>query len=409
MKPIKTQAAQARFIGFCLLLFGTAACAPSTSDESTYTLVRADKAVTIQATGTLVSKNSAYLVVPQIPRMWNFRIDFLAPEGQLVKEGDSVIRFNSQELNRRLQDERMGLQGKETELTSYQLRAKERRESLALQVAEKRAQAKKLEYKLMVPEHLVERAELEKDRIRAQKAVLALQRIETEQRNLASEIKKRTTNLERGISKNKETINQMEQHLALLNVRATRDGMVVHKKNWRGKRWQVGDEAYPGATIAEIPDLTAMEVKAVVDEVDAGRVAMEQKVDVRLDAYPDQSFRAKVDRMGQIFRTKAYNKPSIVFDAVVSLLETDPELMRPGMATTIKLHVENLTDVLFVPRDCVAFRDGQAFVQQPDGWRGIAETPIQLGRRGDDWFEIVAGIEAGVTILRQHHDEEAAP
>lgn len=392
----------------CVLLLTAGACQRG-NDQQRYTVTRADKAVTIQASGTLVSKNSAYLVVPKIPSVWSYRLEFLAPEGSTVKQGDPVIRFDHSDISQRIRSLKQNLDSKEKDLAGYQLRTVERTRKLALSVAEQRAAAAKLKSKLLVPDHLVERAELEKDRLRAKKAALTLARLETEQKNLAAEVKEVVGKYQSSIERVEQEIALQQQHIEELEVKAPRAGMVVHKRNRRGERRRVGDECYAGATLAEIPDLEGMAVAAVIDEHDAGRVALDQTVIVRLDAYPDREFTAKVNELGHIFRTKAYDKPSIVFDAGVTLLQTDPELMRPGMAATLAFEVERHKAVLFVPRDCIRFRDGQAYVEQPGRWRGTRQVPVQLGRRGEDWVEIVTGIEAGAILLRRDSRQGEGP
>ncbi len=392
----------------CALLLTAWSCQRG-GDRERYTVTRADKAVTIQASGTLVSKNSAYLVVPKIPGVWSYRLAFLAPEGSKVKQGDPVMRFDHSDISQRIRTLKQNLDGKEKDLAGYQLRAVERTAKLALSVAEQRAAAGKLKSKLLVPDHLVERAELEKDRLRAKKAALTLARLETEQRNLTAEVKEVVGKYQGTIERIKHDIAQQQLHIEELEIKAPRGGMVVHKRNRRGERRRVGDECYAGTTIAEIPDLEGMAVAAVIDEYDAGRVAVNQAVTVRLDAYPDREFTAKVASLGHIFRNKAYNKPSIVFDADVTLLQTDPELMRPGMAATLALEVARHSGVLFVPRDCILFRNGHAFVEQPGRWRGTREVPVQLGRRGEDWVEVVTGIDAGAILLRRDSNQGEGP
>ena len=49
-----------------------------------------------------------------------------------------------------------------------------------------------------------------------------------------------------------------------------------------------------GVSIVDMADITKVDALVNVDETDVAQVAMNQKVDVTLDAYPDELFEGKV-------------------------------------------------------------------------------------------------------------------
>src|SRR5262249_43911772 len=63
---------------------------------------RDDLVLGVEVTGTLAAVDSAFVVPPQIPEMWNQKIAFLAPEGSTVRQGTPVLGLDSSELEKKL-------------------------------------------------------------------------------------------------------------------------------------------------------------------------------------------------------------------------------------------------------------------------------------------------------------------
>jgi len=64
--------------------------------------------------------------------------------------------------------------------------------------------------------------------------------------------------------------------------------------------FKAGERAWPGATIAELPDAGSLRISARVDETERGRLATGQPVTVQLDAVADRQFSGKIERIGTI-------------------------------------------------------------------------------------------------------------
>ena len=60
------------------------------------------------------------------------------------------------------------------------------------------------------------------------------------------------------------------------------------------KPFKVGDNVFAGMVLAEMPDLTTLLMDAKVEEIDRGRIAVEQDVQVRVDSLPELTFPAKI-------------------------------------------------------------------------------------------------------------------
>ena len=95
---------------------------------------------------------------------------------------------------------------------------------------------------------------------------------------------------------------QMEftQHqLSLMELKSPLDGVINYMPNYsqgwmNAQPFKVGDLAVAGGVLAEIPDLSTLQMEAKVDEVDRGRVAVGDKVMVHVDAFPEKVMPASV-------------------------------------------------------------------------------------------------------------------
>ena len=74
------------------------------SSEQWVRVERRDLVIGAEVEGELQAADSAGIGPPQLRRVWNFKISFMAPEGAEVSEGQPVLGFDTTELQRRLQE-----------------------------------------------------------------------------------------------------------------------------------------------------------------------------------------------------------------------------------------------------------------------------------------------------------------
>ncbi len=103
-------------------------------------------------------------------------------------------------------------------------------------------------------------------------------------------------------------------------------------------------------SIAE--NLSQMDLVVSVDEADIGSVKEGQPASFSVDAYPDRTFKAAIDKV---------KLNSQIVDGVVtyeSTLKVDnrDELLRPGMTATAEITVKEVTNALLVPNAALRYR-----------------------------------------------------
>ena len=178
-------------------------------------------------------------------------------------------------------------------------------------------------------------------------------------------------------------------------VPAPRSGFVVHVTNWRGEKVEVGQSIYYGQELLEIADLDQMELAAEIAEPDAGRVAVGQQAEIVLDAAPDRTFTGSIRQLGRLFRTKSWESPTMVFDAVITIDEPDAELMRPGMAASVTILSPSEGDVIQVPESVILETGSGPRIMARRGKGKSKSIPVVLGERYEGKVVVRQGLEAG--------------
>jgi multidrug efflux pump subunit AcrA (membrane-fusion protein) len=143
------------------------------------------------------------------------------------------------------------------------------------------------------------------------------------------------------IRQTRSAIATADRTIRRFSLRAPADGMVEHyRRGRRREKVQVGGEYWQGRPIVKLPDLSQMKVLTTVNETDISKIAMGQKVLVRLDAYPKVAFEGKITTIGVTSREKEEKSKIRVFDLEVLLQKADP-ILKPGMTVSCEIFRES--------------------------------------------------------------------
>jgi HlyD family secretion protein len=366
--------------------------------DSVVKVVKAPLDIKVHATGQLQSAASLFVGCPSVERVWQYTISFMAPEGKAVKEGDMILSFDAREIMQRLQLKQSELDTALKELQRMQLTERQTRENLALQYEQDKVNKQKAVRKADYPEDLIAPMELEKRKMELELADLQEKLAQNRLANQISGMASRIQVQESKASLLKAQVDRLQRDVQTMNVLAPKAGLVVYTPDWDGKKKVVGDTCWMGDTILELPDLGRMQMKAVILEVQAGRVKVGQPAEVRLDSNPDRVYKGQVTSLGRVFRVKSDSQPAIVFDAVIDLSESDPGLMRPGMAAGVNITISSKDNVLQVPDAAVVYREKGAAVWKK-GLLSSELTPVTLGARSSGMVEILTGLAQNDSVV----------
>ncbi len=358
---------------------------------------RGDLVVGVEVTGTLRAVDSSALGPPQIRDVWQFKIAMMASEGTEVTTGQPVLAFDTSELQQRLQTKQADLDTARAEVEKKKVDMAIAEADDVLARADVEARLRKARLMTSQPAGLLPTIEVKKARLDLELAQLevdlVLRRIEATRRAGIEELGV----LEANLAQVESEVREIEEGIGKMTRVAPRDGIVIHVTNWRNEKKKVGDTCSVRDMVLEIPDLGRMEADGEVEEARAGRVREGQRVVLRLDAHPEREYRGTVSSMSRAVQEKSWRNPLKVVRLTLSLDETDPERMRPGMRIRGEIEVERIEDVTTIPVDAVERAEGGLFAYRYrlGGWRRVA---LVLGRRNGERVEVVEGLDPGDVV-----------
>jgi HlyD family secretion protein len=355
---------------------------------------RNDLTLTVEMTGTLQAVETDLLGPPKLRSLWQYKIAFMAPEGEAVREGDRVLAFDVSELEQRLQQEIVDADLARKRVEKVERESAKNRVADELELGEARARARKAVLKVERPDEVVA--------VREQAiARLELELAEKEESFLASRLESARRAAEANLEVYRDRLAQKEQEvresrsaIAQMVRQAPRAGTVIYVTNWRDEKKSVGDTAWRGETVIELPDLSLMKAMAQVHEADAGRLEEGQKATLRLDAHPDIGFSGRIARIWRTVQKESWRSELKVVRVEIELDETDTRKMRPGMRFRGEIEVERIEDALLVDADAVFLRPEGPVVYRKS-WRGSEPVSVELGRRSRTEVEVIEGLVEG--------------
>jgi multidrug efflux pump subunit AcrA (membrane-fusion protein) len=198
-------------------------------------------------------------------------------------------------------------------------------------------------------------------------------------------------------------INDTKDLLDRFTITSPGDGMLIYKRDFRGSKRKVGTMISPfDRVIATIPDLSSMFSKTFISEIEISKIKPGQPVDITVDAFPQKSFKGKVETVANIGETLP-NSDSKVFETQIRLDLSDPAL-RPSMTTGNKILVKSYENVLYIPTECIMTgSDSVTFVYT----RNRLKQVVVPSESNDKYTVIEKGLSPGTRIyLSEPQDHE---
>jgi HlyD family secretion protein len=154
--------------------------------------------------------------------------------------------------------------------------------------------------------------------------------------------------------------------------------------------------ATAGATSSSIVELAqGLEVIAKVPESDIGRLRVGLPASVRVDAFPDRRFQARVRQISPR-AVKTNNVTS--FEVKLALVDPAPEL-RIGMTADIDFQTGTLQARTVVPTVAIVTEDGRPGVLLVGKDQQPTFQPVELGASSGKDTQILSGLESGTRVF----------
>ncbi len=372
---------------------------------------RGDFTIVVRARGEIRSVNSTVIAAPQVP---DPRIVKLAENGKAIRKGEVVVEFDAAQQEQSLLERNTTVRTIDSQIvqTKASHRIVDEMDGMNKMTAEYNHERAKLEASKA---EVVSEIEGAKSRIDVEIANGELgqvkQTINTHKATQNADLERLDQNKDKAI----RDVNRAQGYLKNMVLRAPSDGIVNVLPNFRSQgSWgsspppfKEGDRAWTGAAIAEIPDLSLMRIDLKLDEVDRGKLALGQKVKVRIDAIPDREFDAELDWISPIaaVQFRGMGMTEKTFPARATLVGSDKRL-RPGMSASAEILIEREASQLMIPTRSSFTVQGKPSVYVQKGGNFIIRQ-IEVGKRNDSETVVLKGLNEGEVVTLENPADAA--
>ncbi len=287
---------------------------------------RGDVIVRAYARGELRAVRSVSLIAPNL--FGTVQVTRMAQLGAFAREKDLIVEFDDAEVQSRMEE-------KQLELDQIDEQIKKSRADLAISASQD-------EVELLRARYSVRRAELEVKRndlispIDAKRNLLTLEETKRRLKQLESDVKSRRERAQAELAvlqerRNKAVLELGRERLRLSQVKllAPMSGLVAIRQNIGGGFRMMGmqmpdiregDQVQPGMPVADVLDLSELEISAKVGELDRANLREGQDVVIALDAVAEKRFHGKIKSMSGTATANVFSSdPGKKFDVIFSV------------------------------------------------------------------------------------------
>ncbi|MGH7471103.1 MAG: efflux RND transporter periplasmic adaptor subunit [Longimicrobiales bacterium] len=183
-----------------------------------------------------------------------------------------------------------------------------------------------------------------------------------------------------------------QAQLGYTSIRAPISGVVATVSTQEGETVAA---SFAAPTFVTIVDLSRLEVWAYVDETDIGRIKVGQSARFTVATYPDETFEGRVSAV----RPTAEVRENVVnYITLIDVKNRADRLLRPEMTTTINIVLEDKNDALSVPNAALRRDSDGAYVLVLTA-NGVERRSVNVGLRGSEHSELLAGVTAGERVV----------
>ena len=288
-------------------------------------VLKGDVVIRAYSRGELRAMRTQTMTAPNL--FGTVQVTDLAPVGSLAKEKDLIVEYDDSERQSNLEENRLALQSVDEQI-------KKAKADLSITQSQDQVTLLRTRYN-------VRRAELDVQRnpiiseIDGKKNVLTLEQQRRALKQLETDIAARQEQADSQLAVLQEQRNrslldvQRElQRIALCKTLAPITGLVSIRQNRAGNfnfgqqmpDIREGDTLQPGMPVADILDLSELEVWAKVGELDRANLKEGQDALLQLDAIPDKRFKGKIKAMSGTATSDVFSgDPSKKFDVIFSI------------------------------------------------------------------------------------------
>ena len=365
--------------------------------------------LSVTATGELRAANTAMLITPSVPG--TLRILTMVPTGAAVKKDEVIVELDPTEQIYALEQAKSELAQAEQEITKKKADTDVQAAQDKVELLTARFDVRRAELDAQMDKDLIAANQFAKRQLALEEARRRLAQVEGDVTARLQASRAGLTLLQEKKAKAELTATRAEQSIDSLKLKAPIDGHVIIRENRDASggmffsgmtlpEYRVGDNTFAGRPLADVYDLSGMEIRVKVGEADRPNVVQGQVAAVKSDALPNRTLQATVKTIAGMAQQNFWDGPGgpmRQFDAALLLKDPDVRL-RPGTSVAVVLQGQKIDRVLQLPLQAVRQKEGKPVVYvQKDG--KFAAAPVKVLYRTESRVGIEGLAEGTVVAL----------
>ncbi len=313
---------------------------PATGTRLQSVTIPSDQLVRLKGTTEAVQSRGILAPLLAGQQVSTLTVIHMAASGARVKAGDLLVEFDRQAQMRDFVDRQADYQKLVDQVAEEQAKesAARAKDETELRQAEDNLRKAELE---MQKSEIVSRIDAEKNQENLDEANATYDQLrETfDLKRDAARAAIRILEIQR--DRTQQTMLHAQANANLMEVRSPLDGVVVRDTIWKQGTMgeaQEGDQVRPGMPVMEVVNPTAMQVRVLANQEDFPRLQIGQTAKVRLDAYPEMVFPARLVQLAPIGEGGDFSSKLRSFVVIVSIEGNDPKLM-PDLSAAVDVDV----------------------------------------------------------------------
>ena len=355
--------------------------------------------IEVNTSGELKAKKSEDIKGPSrlsSHGIYQIKITDLISEGTYVHAGDYVAQLDKSEVVTKIATSA-------TEVEKITSEYEQARLDTAIEMLKLRDELINLNYEIEEKNLIANQSSFEAPAVQRQTEInleKAERKLQQSISNISLKRKQNTAKLHQislSLKQEQSKLTRLEELMVALKIVAPKEGMLVYKRTWDGKKITSGSSiGVWNPTVATLPDLSKMVTKTYVNEIDISHLKKGLTVGISIDAFPDKSYTGEVVEVANVGE-QLPNTDSKVFEVTIEINERDT-LLRPAMTTNNNILIEELKEVLFIPQESVFVNDSISYVVLKTGL-GLKKQRVDLGKTNSNFVVIAKGLKEGEEFL----------
>lgn len=360
----------------------------------------------------------------------------LIDDGTMVKKGDVLCRLDASDYEERVRQQEivvlqatadhtkavLDLKAAEMALNEYlqgtlRQTAQQLRGQIVLGESDLKRQADRIAWaERMVRNRYVSEGELQNEQQTLMQKQVSLQNLRTQSANLErfeGPIAEKTLRAaiasaraqlayqELRLKSSEDLLRRYQDQVESCTVRAPHDGLAILANDPRkDPKVLLGAAVRQRMKLFYLPDLTRLEVQAVLNESVVDRVQPGASARVRVEAFTSQELEGHVISVAPLPVMDRNRMAGGDVKNYLSRIEihSAPPKLRPGMLAEVEIITARRPHALVVPNEAVAVEGGHdiCYVAHDET---LERRPVTLGQASRDLIEVTEGLEEGEEVI----------